>query len=75
MWLVTNAQNEPKPGIQLVNKLQALTGHRDQHSIGPSDFQRSSARGVRSYRVEGAIEWETTKFERETGIRCRLAWA
>ena len=77
MWLVDELRkNEPKPGIQLVNKLQALTGlieisiqsvRQISSDLRPAVFDHLG--------LKEAIEWETTKFEARTGIRCRLAWA
>lgn len=76
MWLVDQLRNsEPKPGIQLVNKLQSL--------IGLIELSIQSVRQISSdlrpavldhLGLREAIQWEATKFEARTGIRCRLAW-
>jgi signal transduction histidine kinase len=74
MWLVDELRrSEPKPGIQLVNKLQSL--------IGLIELSIQSVRQISSdlrpavldhLGLKDAIQWETTKFEARTGIRCRL---
>jgi signal transduction histidine kinase len=76
MWLVDRLKShEPKPGVQLVNKLQS--------SIGLIEVGIQSVRQISSdlrpavldhLGLREAIEWATTKFEARTGIRCRLAW-
>jgi signal transduction histidine kinase len=76
MWLVDQLRNtEPKPGIQLVNKLQSL--------IGLIEVSIQSVRQISSelrpavldhFGLREAIQWETTKFEARTGIRCRVSW-
>src|SRR5688572_5058084 len=76
MWLVDQLRNsDPKPGIQLVNKLQSL--------IGLIEVSIQSVRQIASelrpavldhLGLREAIQWEATKFEARTGIRCRLSW-
>jgi two-component system sensor histidine kinase UhpB len=76
MWLVDQLRNnEPKPGIQLVNKLQS--------SIGLIEVGIQSVRQISSdlrpavldhLGLKEAIQWAATRFESRTGIRCRLAW-
>jgi signal transduction histidine kinase len=76
MWLVDQLRNsEPKPGIQLVNKLQSL--------IGLIEVSIQSVRQISSelrppvldhLGLREAIQWEATKFEARTGIRCRMTW-
>lgn len=76
MWLVDQLRNsEPKPGIQLVNKLQSL--------IGLIEVSIQSVRQISSelrpaildhLGLREAIQWEATKFEARTGIRCRMVW-
>jgi signal transduction histidine kinase len=76
MWLVDRLRNnEPKPGVQLVNKLQS--------SIGLIEVGIQSVRQISSdlrpavldhLGLKEAIQWAATKFEARTGIRCRLAW-
>ena len=75
MWLVDELRrNEPKPGIQLVNKLQSL--------IGLIEVSIQSVRQISSdlrpavldhFGLREAIQWEATKFEARTGIRCHLS--
>lgn len=75
-WLVDELRkNDPKPGVQLVNKLQALTGlievsiqsvRQISSDLRPAVFDHLG--------LKEAIQWECTKFEARTGIRCRLAW-
>src|SRR5688500_7254491 len=76
MWLVDELRrSEPKPGIQLVNKLQSL--------IGLIEVSLQSVRQIASdlrpaifdhFGLKEAIQWEATKFQARTGIRCRVAW-
>jgi signal transduction histidine kinase len=76
MWLVDQLRNnDPKPGVQLVNKLQS--------SIGLIEVGIQSVRQISSdlrpavldhLGLREAVEWAATKFEARTGIRCRLAW-
>jgi signal transduction histidine kinase len=76
MWLVDELRrSEPKPGIQLVNKLQSL--------IGLIEVSIQSVRQISSdlrpaifdhFGLREAIQWEATKFQARTGIRCRVAW-
>jgi two-component system, NarL family, sensor histidine kinase UhpB len=77
MWLVDQLRNsEPKPGITLVNRLQAL--------IGLVEISIQSVRQISSdlrpavldhLGLKDAIQWAATKFEARTGIRCRVAWS
>lgn len=77
MWLVDELRrSEPKPGVPLVNKLQSL--------IGLIEVSIQSVRQISSdlrpavldhFGLKEAIQWETTKFEARTGIRCHLALA
>lgn len=76
MWLVDELRrSDPKPGIQLVNKLQALTGlievsiqsvRRISSDLRPAVLDHLG--------LKEAIQWEATKFQARTGIRCRVAW-
>ena len=76
MWLVDELRrSEPKPGIQLVNKLQSL--------IGLIEVSLQSVRQIASdlrpalfdhFGLKEAMQWEATKFQARTGIRCRVAW-
>lgn len=76
MWLVDELRrSEPKPGIQLVNKLQSL--------IGLIEVSLQSVRQISSdlrpavfdhFGLKEAIQWEATKFQARSGIRCRVVW-
>jgi signal transduction histidine kinase len=76
MWLVDELRkSEPKPGIQLVNRLQSL--------IGLIEISIQSVRQISSdlrpavldhFGLKDAIQWEATKFQARTGIRCRVEW-
>ena len=76
MWLVDELRkSEPKPGIQLVNKLQSLIGlievsiqsvRQISSDLRPAVFDHLG--------LSEAIQWEATKFEARTGIRCRVSW-
>jgi signal transduction histidine kinase len=76
MWLVDELRRtEPKPGVQLVNKLQSLIGLIE---LGIQEVRRISS-DLRSevldhLGLKEAIQWEATKFAARTGIRCRVAW-
>lgn len=68
-------ESEPKPGIQLVNKLQSL--------IGLIEISIQSVRRIASdlrpalldhFGLKEAIQWEASKFQARTGIRCRVSW-
>ncbi len=76
MWLVDELRrSEPKPGIQLVNKLQSLIGlievsiqsvRQISTDLRPAIFDH--------FGLKEAIQWEATKFQARTGIRCRVTW-
>jgi signal transduction histidine kinase len=76
MWLVDELRRgEPKPGIKLVNKLQSLIGlieisiqsvRQISGDLRPAVLDHLGLREV--------FQWEATKFEARTGIRCRVAW-
>jgi signal transduction histidine kinase len=76
MWLVDELRkSEPKPGIQLVNKLQSLIGlievsiqsvRRISGDLRPAVLDHLG--------LKEAIQWEATKFQARTGIRCRVAF-
>ena len=75
MWLVDELRRtEPRPGLQVVNKLQSL--------IGLIELSIQSVRQISSelrpalldhLGLTEAIQWEATKFEARTGIRCRVS--
>ena len=77
MWLVDQLRNtEPKPGIQLVNKLQSLIGLIEVSIQSVRQISSDLRPAVLDHLgLRETIQWETTKFESRTGIRCRLAWA
>jgi signal transduction histidine kinase len=76
MWLVDELRrSEPKPGIQLVNKLQALTGLIEISIQSVRQLSSDLRPAVLDHLgLKEAIQWEATKFEARTGIRCRLQW-
>lgn len=76
MWLVDQLRNsEPKPGIQLVNKLQSLIGLIEVSIQSVRQISGDLRPAVLDHLgLRDAIQWEATKFEARTGIRCRLAW-
>ena len=68
-------EGEPKPDVQLVNKLQSL--------IGLIEISIQSVRRIASdlrpalldhFGLKDAIQWEATSFQARTGIRCRVSW-
>ena len=77
MWLVDQLRNaEPKPGIQLVNKLQSLIGLIEVSIQSVRQISSELRPAVLDHLgLKEAMQWEATKFEARTGIRCRLAWA
>lgn len=77
MWLVDQLRNaEPKPGIQLVNKLQSLIGLIEVSIQSVRQISSDLRPAVLDHLgLKDAMQWEATKFEARTGIRCRLAWA
>ncbi len=76
MWLVDQLRNsDPKPGIQLVNKLQSLIGLIEVSIQSVRQISGDLRPAVLDHLgLREAIQWEATKFEARTGIRCRLAW-
>jgi len=76
MWLVDELRrSEPKPGIQLVNKLQSLTGLIEVSIQSVRQISSDLRPAVLDHLgLKEAILWEATKFESRTGIRCRVAW-
>lgn len=76
MWLVDQLRNsEPKPGIQLVNKLQSLTGLIEVSIQSVRQISSELRPAVLDHLgLREAIQWEATKFEARTGIRCRVNW-
>lgn len=76
MWLVDQLRNtEPKPGIQLVNKLQSLIGLIEVSIQSVRQISSELRPAVLDHLgLREAIQWEATKFEARTGIRCRMAW-
>ena len=76
MWLVDELRgSEPKPGIQLVNKLQSLIGLIEVSIQSVRQIAGDLRPAVLDHLgLKEAIEWEATKFEARTGIRCRVLW-
>ena len=77
MWLVDQLRNsEPKPGIQLVNKLQSLIGLIEVSIQSVRQISSELRPAVLDHLgLKEAMQWEATKFEARTGIRCRLTWS
>jgi signal transduction histidine kinase len=75
MWLVDQLRkSEPKPGVQLVNRLQALTGFIEVSIQSVRQIATDLWPAVLDHLgLHEAIQWEATKFEARTGIRCRVA--
>ena len=75
-WLVDQLRNtEPKPGIQLVNKLQSLIGLIEVSIQSVRQISSELRPAVLDHLgLREAIQWEATKFEARTGIRCRISW-
>ena len=76
MWLVDELRRtEPKPGIQLVNKLQSLIGLIEVSIQSVRRISTDLRPAVLDHLgLKEAIQWEATKFQARTGIRCRLEW-
>ena len=74
MWLVDElGKGQPKPGIQLVNKLQSLVGLIEVSIQSVRQISTDLRPPVLDHLgLPEAIQWEATKFEARTGIRCRL---
>lgn len=75
-WLVDELRrSEPKPSIQLVNKLQSLIGLIEISIQSVRQISGDLRPAVLDHLgLKEAIHWEATKFEARTGIRCRLMW-
>jgi signal transduction histidine kinase len=76
MWLVDQLRkSEPKPGIQLVNKLQSLIGLIEVSIQSVRQISSDLRPAVLDHLgLKEAVQWEATKFQARTGIRCRVAW-
>ena len=76
MWLVDQLRkSEPKPGIQLVNKLQSLIGLIEISIQSVRQISGDLRPAVLDHLgLKDAVQWEATKFQARTGIRCRLTW-
>jgi signal transduction histidine kinase len=75
-WLVDELRRgEPKPGIQLVNKLQSLIGLIEISIQSVRQISGDLRPAVLDHLgLREAFQWEATKFQARTGIRCRMAW-
>jgi signal transduction histidine kinase len=75
-WLVDQLRkSEPKPGIQLVNKLQSLIGLIEVSIQSVRQISSDLRPAVLDHLgLKEAVQWEATKFQARTGIRCRVAW-
>jgi signal transduction histidine kinase len=74
MWLVDELRkSEPKPGIQLVNKLQSLIGLIEISIQSVRQIAGDLRPAVLDHLgLKEAMQWEATKFQARTGIRCRV---
>ena len=74
MWLVDElGKSDPKPGIQLVNKLQALVGLIEVSIQSVRHISGELRPAVLDHLgLAEAIQWEATRFQARTGIRCRV---
>jgi two-component system, NarL family, sensor histidine kinase UhpB len=74
MWLVDElGKNEPKPNNQLVNKLQAMVGLIEVSIQSVRHVSGDLRPAVLDHLgLVDAIQWEAERFERRTGIRCRV---
>ena len=77
MWLVDQLRNsEPKPGIRLVNRLQALVGLIEISIQSVRQISSDLRPAVLDHLgLKDAIDWAAAKFEARTGIRCRVEWS
>jgi signal transduction histidine kinase len=77
MWLVDElGKSQPKPGNQLVNKLQAMVGLIEVSIQSVRHISGDLRPAVLDHLgLADAIEWEATRFQRRTGIRCRVTSA
>ena len=75
MWLVDElGKSDLKPGLQFVNKLQALVGLIEVSIQSVRQISTDLRPAVLDHLgLPEAIQWEATKFEARTGIRCRLS--
>ena len=74
MWLVDElGKSDPKPGVQLVNKLQALVGLIEVSIQSVRHISGDLRPAVLDHLgLADAVQWEAARFERRTGIRCRV---
>jgi signal transduction histidine kinase len=74
MWLVDELGNTtPRPGILLVNKLQALVGLIEVSIQSVRHISGELRPAVLDHLgLAEAIQWEATRFEARTGLRCRV---
>ena len=74
MWLCDHArQPGARPSVSLVNKLQSLAGLIE---LAIAAVQRITTElkppALEHLGLTAALEWEATKFQARTGIRCRV---
>jgi PAS domain S-box-containing protein len=74
MWLCDHArQPGARPSVSLVNKLQSLAGLIE---LAIAAVQRITTElkppALEHLGLPAALEWEATKFQARTGIRCRV---
>jgi signal transduction histidine kinase len=75
MWLVDELKKaDPKPGIQLVNKLQSLIGLIEVSIQSVRQISGDLRPAVLDHLgLSEAIQWEATRFQARTGVRCRVS--
>jgi signal transduction histidine kinase len=76
MWLVDRLRkSEPKPSMQLVNKLQSLIGLIEISIQSVRQISGDLRPAVLDHLgLKEAVQWEATKFQARTGIRCHVSW-
>ena len=76
MWLVDQLRkSEPKPGIQVVNKLQSLIGLIEVSIQSVRQISGDLRPAMLDHLgLKEAVQWEATKFQARTGIRCHISW-
>jgi signal transduction histidine kinase len=74
MWLVGElGKADPKPGVQLVNKLQALVGLIEVSIQSVRHISGELRPAVLDHLgLAEAVQWEATRLQARTGIRCRV---
>jgi two-component system, NarL family, sensor histidine kinase UhpB len=67
-------RNEPKPGVRIVNKLQALVGLIEVSIQSVRHISGDLRPAVLDHLgLVEAVQWEAARFETRSGIRCRVS--